>query len=150
MNRNYLYGTIVFLLILGCASTNTFHVENSLTRFSPSKKIYIEAGQEVVPLSSNLKKKLEIAHFQTADSRKDADYILIFNYAARFDVYPWVFKAFNLVMTEADTGKVEYRVIIDDMKPEPVHQLLTRVVDDMAARLLGPGKKGMALIIRAK
>ena len=145
MNRQYLYLAPLLLLLAGCVTANMFYVQDNMNKFSSSKKIYIETGEEVVPLSSRLANTLHRASFLTTASRKDADYILIFDYSARFDKNPWVFLSFALTMTDPKSGDVLYALTIEDMKPEPVNSLIQRSVDDMRSR---NSRKGIGLIIK--
>ncbi|MBI4682888.1 MAG: hypothetical protein HY757_07290 [Nitrospirae bacterium] len=147
MNGKNLFIVSVLFLLVSCSSTNTLRVENNMSKFSSSKKIYIETGKEIVPLSSTLENELKIAKFLTTRSRKEADYILLFDYTARFDVKPWVIRSLYLIITAADSGDVLYKVTIDDIKPEPVHSLIERIVDDMTST---HSVKDIALIIKAR
>lgn len=137
--------SVIFLLV-GCVSTNRLYVQDNMGKFSSSKKIYIEAGTEIVPLSSRLEAAMNRANFLTTKSRKNADYIMEFNYTARFDVDPWVFLSFDLKVTDPESGDVLYKLTIDNMKPEPVNSLIKRTVDDMTSR---NKMKGAGLIIKS-
>ena len=145
MSGKYLYIVSVLFLLVSCISSNKLYVQDNMSKFSASKKIYIETGAEVVPLSSRLQNELNSANFLMTKSRKDADYIMIFNYSARFDVDPWVFLSFDLTMTDAKSGDILYKVTIEDMMPEPVNSLITRTLDDMTSRRM---MKGIGLIIK--
>ncbi|MEW6601063.1 MAG: hypothetical protein AB1499_08840 [Nitrospirota bacterium] len=147
MNRKYIYIAAVLFLLAGCASSNTLRVQDEMQKYSSSKKIYIETGAEVVSLSSRLDSALNRKGLLTTRTKKDADYVMIFNYSARFDVNPWVFLSFDLTMTDAGSGEVLYKVTIDDMKPEPVNTFMTKIVDDITAR---KRMKDVGLLIKAK
>jgi hypothetical protein len=146
MKKNFVSIIVVSALLYNCASTNTLHTENNFTAFPSSSAIYLETDPEIVPLSSRLSAALGRANFLITDSRKDADYILKFDYDARFDVYPWVFTSFNLTLREKNSNTVFYRVTTDNFKPEKVDSLIARAVHDMASRLLAHSPP--ALVIR--
>ncbi len=137
MSKINFYIVPFLLILLGCVTTNTFYVQNNFTKYVPTKKIYIESGQEIISLSSRLKTNLEIAKFIITDSKEDADYILTFNYKAKFDKKPWVFESYNLELKDPKTDILYYKIKVDNIKPEPVSSLMTRTIDDMKERLLG-------------
>lgn len=132
------YNIIVVLLILfSCKTTLPLHTnENKNIEFIPTKTIYLETDSEIVELSSRLKQKLINAKFNITNRRKDAGYILTFDYTAKFDVYPWIFRSFNLKMSELASGDVLYEVKSDRSGSELVESVMERAVQDMAKRLL--------------
>lgn len=130
---------IVFtlLFLFSCKTTLPLDVhENKNIEFSPSKKIYIETDSEIVNLSSRLKQKLIHAKFNVTNRRKDAEYILTFDYTARYDVYPWVFRSFTLKMSDSVSGDILYTVNSGRSGSEPVESVMEKAVSDMANRLL--------------
>jgi cell division protein FtsN len=153
--ENTRYITIIitcFLLFSGCKTTLTLNIkENNNIKFSPSKKVYIETGSEIVKLSSRLNQKLTLANFLTTDSREDAGYILTFDYNAKFNVYPWAFRSINLTLSDSNSGDVLYQLASTNSGSEPVDSVIIRAVSDMSTRLLVNRKKEkIALIVKAK
>jgi hypothetical protein len=138
----------VLLLLTGCMTAIPLQVqEYNNIKFSRGEKIYIEAGDEVVKISSRLKNELTRAGFRMAESRKDAGYIIFFEYKARFDVYPWVITSFSLKMAHARSGDVIYNVSSARTGKEKTDSVIRRIVDDMSSRLLTKEKRGQVAII---
>jgi len=141
----------VLTLLLGlaaCAKSIPFQVrEFNSNKFSPSETIHIEAGSEIVKLSSRLGNELTREGFNIADSRKNAGYILTFEYDAEFDVYPWVIKSFMLTMAESRSGNVIYKITSAKSGREPVNSLLKRIAGDMSSKLITNPMRGNVAII---
>jgi len=141
----------ILALLLGlaaCAASIPFQVrELNSAKFSPSERIHIEAGIEIVKLSSRLGNELTRAGFNIADSRRNAAYILTFDYDAEFDVYPWEIKSFMLTMAESQSGNVIYKITSAKSGREPVDSLLKRIADDMTSKLLTNPMRGNVAII---
>jgi hypothetical protein len=131
--------SIVFTLffLVSCTTTLPLHVhEDKNIEFIPTKTIYLETDSEIVDLSSRLKQKLINAKFNVTNRRKDAGYILAFDYTAKFDVSPWVFRSFNLKMSDAVSGDILYSVNSGRSGSEPVESVMKKAVSDMANKLL--------------
>ena len=131
--------SIVFtlLFLVSCKTILPLHVhENKNIEFIPTKTIYLETDSEIVELSSRLKQKLINAKFNVTNRKKDAGYILTFDYTARYDVYPWVFRSFTLKMSDAVSGDILYTVNSGRSGSEPVESVMKKAVSDMANRLL--------------
>jgi hypothetical protein len=149
-HQKYIIIASVLFLLTGCMTSIPLQVQefNSI-KFSRAEKIYIDTGDEVVKISERLKNELTRAGFRMADSRKDAGYILFFEYEARFDVYPWVMTSFNLTLTDAQSGDVIYKVSSGRSGKEQMDALIKRIAEDMSSRLLTKKKQGgVAIILR--
>lgn len=147
-SRLLVFAVALLLGLAACASSIPFQVrEFNSVKFSPSKTIHIESGNEIVRLSSRLGNELARAGFKMTGSKKDAAYILAFDYNAEFDVYPWVITSFTLTMTEAASGAVIYKLVSEKSDREPADSLLKRIAGDMSSKLLKNPVRGNVAIL---
>jgi hypothetical protein len=146
----FLIPILILLGLAACAGSIPFQVQevNSI-KFSSSEPIHIESAAEIVKLSSRLGNELIRAGFNIADSRKNAAYILTFDYDAQFDVYPWVIKSFTITMTGSRSGDVIYKITSAKPGSEPVDSLIKRIADDMSVKLLTNSMRGHVAIINS-
>lgn len=122
--------------------------ENKSYKFSPHKKIFINAVNDNLNLSEQLKRELIYSGFILTNNKEETGYILHFGYTAKRGSSQWIFKSFWLRIEDTYSGEMIYSIGSGNSYFEGVNSVIKKVTDNMTETLLKNKEKlDIALVL---